>query len=185
MHRCPVEVAPRSIPGRSPRSRSPRPGVDVEEFDWSPDGGRIAFAALREDHGWWSAVSVVDVAGGDERRIQPGDAWECAPRWLADGGLTLLSDADGWFQVIRLDAALRERSHLTAGPIEHGEPSGPSASCRSRRPTGPASSTSRSTMRSSTSWWPRWPPRPRSAVRGVARRSIPVRRPRPTASEWS
>ncbi len=122
------------VPRRGRPAAHPRPaepvavtpvGVDVEEFDWSPDGGRIAFAAQREDRGWWSAVSVVDIVGGDERRIPAGDAWECGPRWLPDGGLTLLTDADGWFQVVRLDPDLRERTILTAGAVEHGDPSSP------------------------------------------------------------
>ncbi len=120
------------VPRRGRPAAHPRPaepvavtpaGLDVEGFDWSPEGGRIAFAAQREDRAWRSDVSVVDVAGGDERRIPAGDAWECAPRWLPDGGLTLTSDADGWFQVVRLDPTLHERSLLTTGAMEHGDPS--------------------------------------------------------------
>ncbi len=100
------------------------PGVDVEGYAWSPDGGRIAVAAQREDRHWWSAVSVFEVATGEERRIEPSDAWESGPHWLPDGGLLLVSDADGWFQVVRLDPDLRERTILTAGSREHGEPNG-------------------------------------------------------------
>ena len=121
-------VPRRGRPALHPKPAEPialtPPGLDVDEFAWSPDGARIAIAGQREDHGWWSAVSVVDVATGDEQRIPPGSAWECGPAWLPDGGLLLLSDADGWFQVVRLDPRLRERTLLTAGPREHGDPGG-------------------------------------------------------------
>jgi Tol biopolymer transport system component len=67
---------------------------------------------------------VLDVTTGEERRIASGSAWECGPRWLADGGLLLLSDADGWFQIVRLDPSLRDRTQLTTGAREHGDPTG-------------------------------------------------------------
>ncbi len=121
------------VPRRGRPAAHPKPaepvaitpvGLDVDEFAWSPDGTRIALAGQREDHGWWSAVSVVDVASYEERRIAPGSAWECSPRWLPDGGLLILSDADGWFQVVRLDPELRTRTLLTVDPHEHGDPGG-------------------------------------------------------------
>jgi dipeptidyl aminopeptidase/acylaminoacyl peptidase len=121
------------IPRRGRPATNPKPaepaaltavGLDVDEFCWSPDGLRIALASQREDHGWWSAVSVVEVAGGAEARIAPGDAWECGPSWTADGSLLFLSDADGWFQVVRLDPGLRERTVMTVSGREHGEPGG-------------------------------------------------------------
>ena len=121
------------VPRRGRPATHPKPaepvavtpaGLDVEEFAWSPDGKRIALAGQREDRDWWSAVSVIELATGNELRIPPGSAWECGPHWLPDGGLLLLSDADGWFQVVRLDAAFRERTLLTGGPREHGDPGG-------------------------------------------------------------
>jgi dipeptidyl aminopeptidase/acylaminoacyl peptidase len=45
-------------------------------------------------------------------------------RWLPDGSLLFVSDADGWFQVVRLSADGRDRFVLTAGEREHGDPSG-------------------------------------------------------------
>ena len=121
------------IPRRGRPAAHPKPaepvaltaaGIDVDDFSWSPDGGRIAISSQREDRGWWSSVSVVDVTTGAEHRIASGSAWECGPRWLADGGLLLLSDADGWFQIVRLDPLLRDRTQLTSGAREHGDPTG-------------------------------------------------------------
>lgn len=121
------------IPRRGRPAANPKPaepsllspaGLDVDEYAWSPDGVRVAIAAQRADRDWWSAVSVIEVAGGTERLIPPGDAWECGPRWLPDGSLLLLSDADGWFQVVRLSADGHDRTVLTGGAREHGDPGG-------------------------------------------------------------
>ena len=126
--RIDAPVPRRGRPTAHPRPAEPRvltpAGFDVDAFVWSPDGRRIALAAQREEHGWGSAVSVVDVSSGEEQVIAPGSAWEAGPQWLPDGGLLLVSDADGWFQVVRLYPALRERTLLTSGPREHGEPGG-------------------------------------------------------------
>ncbi len=121
------------VPRRGRPATNPKPveptqltpvGLDVDEWCWSPDGKRIALAAQREDHGWWSAVSIVDVDGGTEQRIPAGDAWECSPAWTPDGALLFVSDADGWFQVVRFDPTSRQRTVLTSGAREHGESSG-------------------------------------------------------------
>lgn len=121
-------VPRRGRPAAKPRPAEPRPvtppGLDVNEFDWSPDGTRLALVAEREADGWRSAVSVVDVASGAEQRITVGAALECAVQWLPDGSLLLLSDADGWLQVVRVGPDLRERALLTIDPHDHGEPSG-------------------------------------------------------------
>lgn len=121
-------VPRRGRPAKEPKPPTPVPvtpiGLDVDEFAWSPDGSRLALEAQREDRRWWSAVSVVDVASGEERVVTDDDAWEVGARWTSDGGLLLLSDADGWFQVVRLSPDLRERTLLTGGPREHGDPTG-------------------------------------------------------------
>ena len=43
---------------------------------------------------------------------------------MADGSLLFVSDADGWFQVVRRTADGHDRIVLTTGEREHGEPSG-------------------------------------------------------------
>ena len=129
-----VWIVDAPVPRRGRPAAVPRPdrptsvtpaGVDVEEFAWSPDGARLAIAAERGEavrHA--SRISVVTIADGSERPIGEGADWECGVRWLPDGGLTFISDADGWFQVVRVAADLKTRTPVTAGAQEHGEPGG-------------------------------------------------------------
>ena len=60
---------------------------------------------------------------GEPRRRGRGLV-DVGTRWLPDGSLLFVSDADGWFQVVRLTADGHDRIVLTAGEREHGEPSG-------------------------------------------------------------
>ena len=54
-------------------------------------------------------IHLVDVASGDERRVAGGGKeWASGPRAVPDGGLLYVSDADGWFQVVRLSADGRD-----------------------------------------------------------------------------
>ena len=118
----------RGRPASHPRATEPRPitppGVDVDDFSWSPDGGRLAIASQREGDAWRATVSIVDAATAAEVRIEADGAWETGPVWLADGSLLLTTDASGWFQVVRVGPELRQRTILTAGEQEHGEPAG-------------------------------------------------------------
>jgi dipeptidyl aminopeptidase/acylaminoacyl peptidase len=100
-------------------------GVDVEELAWSPDGGRIAYVAQRDPDLLTIQVAVLDLASGEERIVAGAGAWETSPRWLPDGGgLLVVSDRDGWFQVVRVPLDGGERTILTAGPAEHGDYNG-------------------------------------------------------------
>ena len=70
-------------------------------------------------------IHVIDIESGEERRIAGGgEEWVSGPRPMPDGGWLYASDADGWFQTVRLSADGRERRVLTSGAREHGEPSG-------------------------------------------------------------
>jgi dipeptidyl aminopeptidase/acylaminoacyl peptidase len=120
-------VPRRGRPAATPRPERARavtpPGIDVDELDWSPDGTRLAIGAQRGEavrHA--SRISVVTIADGAERPIGAGADWECGARWLPDGGLVFTTDADGWFQVVRLAPDLEARKPVTAGAQEHGEP---------------------------------------------------------------
>jgi TolB protein len=67
---------------------------------WSPDGGRIAVAlgALHHPskHAWHnSALFVVDVAGGTQRRISPWVVGAANPSWSRDGGRITFSSGGG------------------------------------------------------------------------------------------
>jgi dipeptidyl aminopeptidase/acylaminoacyl peptidase len=69
-------------------------------------------------------IHVVEVATGETHQVAGVDAWDAAASWVRDGSLLFVSDATGWFQVVRLAPDQRERSILTAGEVEHGEPTG-------------------------------------------------------------
>ena len=122
-------VPRRGRPATHPRSPEPCPvtrtGVDVDEFVWSPDGSHIAVTSQRLPDLLTSQIHIVEVATGRERLVAGESAWETGPRWLPDGSsLLMLSDADGWFQAVRVSDDGRDRTVLTTGRREHGEPGG-------------------------------------------------------------
>jgi len=114
---------PRPVREERPEPRALTPsGIDVDDLQWSPDGTRIAVLAQRDPNLATTRVSVVDVAGGDERIVAGVGAWETSPRWLPDGsGLLIASDRDGWFQVVRVPLDAGDRSALTSGSTDHGD----------------------------------------------------------------
>jgi dipeptidyl aminopeptidase/acylaminoacyl peptidase len=129
VHLVDAPVPRRGRPARDPRPPEPRAitavGYDVEDFEWSADGRTIALATFRAPDFALSELHLVDVATGDERRIAGGDGeWATGPRAVPGGGFLYLSDADGWFQVVRLDADGGTKTVLTHGEREHGETAG-------------------------------------------------------------
>ncbi len=119
----------RGRPARDPKPPEPRPltptGFDVEDLAWSAHGRAIAITSFRAPDFLVAELHLVDVGTGAERRIAGGGSeWATGARPMPDGGFLFLSDADGWFQVIRLSPDGRERTVLTSGHREHGEPSG-------------------------------------------------------------
>ena len=122
-------VPRRGRPATRPRSAEPTPltatGVDIDDLVWSPDGRHIAVTSQRLPDLLTSQVHIVEVATGREEAIAGESAWETGPRWLPDGsGLLMVSDRDGWFQVVRVSVDGKERTVLTTGGREHGEPGG-------------------------------------------------------------
>jgi dipeptidyl aminopeptidase/acylaminoacyl peptidase len=122
-------VPRRGRPATEPKPPRPtvltEPGVDVDSFEWAPDGARIAVMAQRvPEVGETSQIALVDVATRDVRVVAGERSVDVGARWLPDGSLLFVSDADGWFQVVRLTADGHDRIVLTAGEREHGEPSG-------------------------------------------------------------
>jgi dipeptidyl aminopeptidase/acylaminoacyl peptidase len=131
VHLVDAPIPRRGRPRRSPEARPPEPraitalGFDVEDFEWSTDGATIAVATFREPAFALSEIHLVDVATGTEVRLAGGGSeWATGPRALPGGGFLYVSDADGWFQVVRVAADGRTKTVLTGGAREHGEPSG-------------------------------------------------------------
>jgi dipeptidyl aminopeptidase/acylaminoacyl peptidase len=122
------------VPRRGRPQREPRPpeatpitlpGIDVESMTWSADGKRLAvMAQLRPESLNTSQIAIVDVASGAIEIVAGLDSHDTGAQWLADGSIVYVSDADGWFQVIRRSPDGRDRIVLTDGEREHGEPSG-------------------------------------------------------------
>ena len=73
-----------------------------------------------------SQIAIVDVADGSTRVVAGETSVDSGVAWLSDGSLLFTSDADGWFQVVRLTADGHDRIVLTSGDREHGTP-GPAA----------------------------------------------------------
>ena len=122
-------VPRRGRPANDPKAPEPsvvtEPEVDVESFAWAPDGERLAIMArLLHDDPETSQIGLVDIGGGPAEVIAGERSHDTGARWLADGSLLYVSDADGWFQVVRRTADGHDRIVLTAGEREHGEPSG-------------------------------------------------------------
>jgi dipeptidyl aminopeptidase/acylaminoacyl peptidase len=122
-------VPRRGRPATDPKPPRPtavtEPGIDVEAFEWAPDGTRIAVMGHRgADPAEASQIAIVDVGAGTTRVVAGERSVDTGARWLADGSLLFVSDADGWFQVVRLTADGHDRIVLTSGDREHGEPSG-------------------------------------------------------------
>ena len=122
-------VPRRGRPARDPKPPEPRTltavGYDVEDFEWSADGATIAVATFRapgsRSASSTSSTSRAATSGGSPAAARNGRA---GPRAMPGGGFLYLSDADGWFQVVRVGADGTDRTVLTTGRREHGEPSG-------------------------------------------------------------
>lgn len=122
-------VPRRGRPQRDPKvpeaTALTKPGVDVESVAWSPDGSQLAIVAQQQpDDLETSQIALVDVTTGSQRIVAGEHSHDTGAQWLADGSLIYVSDADGWFQVVRRSPDGRDRIVLTDGKREHGEPSG-------------------------------------------------------------
>jgi dipeptidyl aminopeptidase/acylaminoacyl peptidase len=122
-------VPRRGRPANEPKPPRPtaltEPGTDVEAFEWSPDGTRLAVMSQGGTDDLEAAqIAIVDVATRTKRVVAGERTHDTGARWMPDGSLLYVSDADGWFQVVRLTADGHDRIVLTAGDREHGEPGG-------------------------------------------------------------
>jgi dienelactone hydrolase len=69
-----------------------------------------------------SQIIVVNVATGTDDVVAGRSSWDTSARWLPDGGLLHVTDASGWFQVVRRAPDGRDAVALTSAEREHGEP---------------------------------------------------------------
>jgi dipeptidyl aminopeptidase/acylaminoacyl peptidase len=120
-------VPRRGRPANEPKPPEAHPltpaGTDVIGFAWSRDAGRVAYTTQRQlDDLETAQIVVVDVGDGSERVVAGEASFDTGPAWLPDGSLLYLSDADGWFQVVRRTADGRDRIVLTPGERERGLP---------------------------------------------------------------
>ncbi len=134
------------VPRRGRPAADPKPpeasvltesGTDVDAFEWAPDGRRIAVMARPPSGPDETAqIILIDVASGASEVIAGESSTDVGARWLPDGSLLYLSDADGWFQVVKRTADGRDRIALTAGEREHGDPAGGPGSAPLPSPDG-------------------------------------------------
>jgi dipeptidyl aminopeptidase/acylaminoacyl peptidase len=134
------------VPRRGRPAADPKPpeptvlteaGIDVDAFEWSPDGRHLAVMAHgHPEPNETAQISVVEVTTGESELVAGSDSMDVAGRWLPDGSLLYVSDASGWFQVVRRTADGRDRIVLTDGDREHGEPGGGPGSAPLPSPDG-------------------------------------------------
>ena len=96
-------VPRRGRPATEPKPPRPTaltaPGIDVEAFEWAPDGARIAVMAnLGEDPTETTQIVLVDVASGATRVVAGERSVDVGARWFRDGSLLFVSDADGFVE---------------------------------------------------------------------------------------
>ena len=125
-------------------------------------------------------IALVDVATGDDAgRGRRAERRRRRPAGCRDGSLLYVSDADGWFQVVRLTAdghdriVLTERRARARRAVRRRR-----ARRRCRRRTAAASSTSRSTTACRTSSSATWP----AAAAPKRGRGRPPKTPRTVAA---
>jgi TolB protein len=83
---------------------------------WSHDGRALAFATTRFDHATFE-VAVMDVAGGDARRVTASPPFDLHPAWLPDGrSLLYTTDVDGTQAVFRVAVDGADASRAIPGP---------------------------------------------------------------------
>jgi serine/threonine-protein kinase len=84
-------------------------GGDIEEFEWAPDGDRMAFSVLQS--GRWSLASLRADGSEPARTLATGMFSPCS--WSPDGRqLATVGDANLWIaRVEKGDATLRQITH--------------------------------------------------------------------------
>jgi dipeptidyl aminopeptidase/acylaminoacyl peptidase len=89
----------------------------VSDAQVSPDGRHVVYVRTwldKEKNDYRSALYLVEVESGDDRRFTSADAKDTFPRWSPDGsGIAFLSNRSGDDQVWSIDMAGGEATQLT------------------------------------------------------------------------
>jgi hypothetical protein len=83
--------------------------LNVENYDWSPDGSAIVYSAHEEDAG--TQLYVADSMGGPVQLTSEVDAYPATPRWSPDG-TRIVFQLNGQHQIDVIDLAGAERYTL-------------------------------------------------------------------------
>ncbi|HMT08089.1 MAG TPA: S9 family peptidase [Pyrinomonadaceae bacterium] len=101
----------------------------VTAFDWSPDGGKIAFSHVSDpkvDYWPTSDVSIVDVANGNVTTLVATSAFESSPLYSHDGKWIAITASDGpprWAQSNRINIYPANGGAAKVAPLSHdGQP---------------------------------------------------------------
>ena len=93
--------------------------VDMPESpDISPDGKKVAFAALSDGTG---DIFVVDIESGDLQNLTKDEIGDFSPAWAPDGkSIVYLARVSQNDKLFRLDVETGKRTQLTFGPHDDG-----------------------------------------------------------------
>lgn len=98
-----VEIAVPDAAGRTPTAPAPRAltngrDFNVDNFDWSPDGTRIAFASTRDPDiisGVTGKIQTVDLASGKITLLVDDKGPHDNPHWSPDGKMIAFETSNG------------------------------------------------------------------------------------------
>ena len=90
-------------------------------LDWSPDGTRIAFEAIFDNHNYEIAVANADGSGEIRLTNSPGENEH--PSWSPDGNqIVFVSNRDGNPEIYKMDANGKNQTRLTHNSIYDIQP---------------------------------------------------------------
>ncbi|MBM3778139.1 MAG: hypothetical protein FJW23_07850 [Acidimicrobiia bacterium] len=92
---------------------------DPESPDFSPDGRRVAFSALRDGVG---DIFIVDLGTGEVTNVTSDGFADSGPTWTPDGSaLIYIARISGSEKLFRLDVDTRTKTQVTFGTHDDGQ----------------------------------------------------------------